>query len=124
MMRVDPAVRLALLLLICAGLTSGCGVGPQPLLSPQAIATRVGTHYGDPHSVVVRARTDWTEVDGTPMYLMTVAGQMRKDGVEAATVTFSALATRFSVWDVRGFDGAGQLVWTDPEWGACPGSRG
>jgi len=115
--RVGSAARLAVLLLVCGMTAAGCGAGPQHLLSPQAIATQVGAHYGDPHAVVVTARPDWTEADSTPMYLMTVAGALRKDGVEAATVTFSALATRLYAWDIRAFDRAGQQVWSEEEWG-------
>jgi hypothetical protein len=118
----SPAFRLTLLLLVCCGTMLACGASPQHLLSPQTIAKQVGMHYGDPQAVIVRALSDQTEGDGAPMYLMTVAGQLRKDGLQAHTVTFSALATRLYVWDIRAFDRAGQQVWREPEWGACHGS--
>jgi hypothetical protein len=116
-----PSMRqtLVLLLLICGVTAPGCGAGSQPLLTPQTIATQVATHYGDPNAAVVTARSDVTEVDSRPMYLMTVRGRLRKNGVEAATIKFSALATRLYVWDVSGFDRSGLLVWSDPEWGVC-----
>jgi len=116
-----PSMRQTLMLLLLIGSVTapGCVAGPQPLLSPQTIATQVGTHYGDPNAAVVTARSDVTEVDSRPMYLMRVRGRLQKNGVEAATITFSALATRLYIWDVSGFDRSGQPVWSDPEWGMC-----
>ena len=116
------ALRVVLLLGICSVTAPACGEPIRQLLSPQQIARQVGTHYGDPHAVVVKSRSDWTEADRTPMYLMTVAGQLHLNGVPAATVAFSALATRLYVWDIRAFDEAGQQVWSEREWApAAPG---
>jgi len=115
-MRMSVAVRLALLVLLCGG-AAACGGSSDHLLTPQAIAAQVGARYGDPHAVVVSARPDETEASATPMYLMTISGQLRKDGVAASRVSFSALATRLYVWDVRAFDQAGQQVWSESEWG-------
>jgi hypothetical protein len=123
MVRLGSAVGLVLLLLT-SGVMAGCQVGPSHLLEPDTIARQVGAHYGDPHARVVKARSDVTEANSTPMYLMTVAGQVRKDGVQASTIAFSALATRLYVWDVRAFDGAGQQVWSDDEWNGCSSSCG
>lgn len=116
------ALRVVLLFAICGVTAPACGEHAQQLLSPTQIAMRVGTYYGDPRAVVVRSRSDWTEADHTPMYLMTIAGKLRLNGVPATTVAFSALATRLYVWDIRAFDGAGQQVWSEPEWApASPG---
>jgi|SRR5690242_18628277 len=123
MVRLGSALGLVLLLLT-SGVMAGCQVGSSQLLEPDTIARQVGAHYGDPHARVVKARSDVTEANSTPMYLMTVAGQVRKDGVQASTITFSALATRLYVWDVRAFDGAGQQVWSDDEWNGCSSSCG
>lgn len=122
MLRTGAILHLTLLLLVCCGTAPACGASPPHLLSPQTIARQVGAHYGDPPAVVVSATSDRTESDGEPMYLMTVAGQLRKDGIQADTVRFSALATRLYVWDIRGFDRAGQQVWSELEWGGCAGA--
>jgi hypothetical protein len=119
------ALRVILLLAICGATAPACGEPARQLLSPRQIARQVGTYYGDPRAVVVRSQSDWTEADRTPMYLMTIAGQLRLNGVPAATVAFSALATRLYVWDIRAFDAAGQQVWTEREWApASPGPVG
>lgn len=118
MLRTGAVLRLKLLLLVWCGTAPACGASPPHLLSPQ-IAKQVGAHYGDPQPVVVSATSDRTESDGEPMYLMTVAGQLRKDGIQANTIRFSALATRLYVWDIRGFDRAGQQVWSELEWGGA-----
>jgi hypothetical protein len=111
----------ALLLLVCAAAAAGCGgESPAQRLSPPSIAAQVGAHYGDPHAVVVVARSDQTEADHEPMYLMTISGHLRKDGVLASRLTFSALANRLYVWNIRAFDGAGRQVWSEPDWGHAP----
>lgn len=111
------------MLLLCGWTLLACEASPQSqqhLLSPTTIAKAVGLHYGDPHATVVKASPDRTDNDDSPMYLMTVAGELQKDGVQARTVMFSALATRPYVWDLRGFDRTGQQVWSEEEWGECP----
>jgi len=111
----------ALVLLVCAAAASGCGGESQAQrLSPRSIAAEVGAHYGDPHAAVVVARPDQTEADDEPMYLMTISGHMRKDGVLASRLTFSALANRFYVWDICAFDSLGRQVWSEPDWGRAP----
>jgi len=118
-----PTLRVVLLLAIFGATAPACvGEPTRQFLSQQQIAGQVGAHYGDPNAVVVRSRSDWTEADRTPMYLMTIAGHLRLNGVPAATIAFSALATRLYVWDIRAFDGAGQQVWSEGEWtGASQG---
>lgn len=122
----ERVIPRALLVLLCVGALCACGSDAQHLLSPRTIAERVGTHYGDPRAAVVSARSDTTEAEHEPMYAMTVSGDLSKDGVRASRISFSALATRLYVWDVRAFDGAGRLVWTEPDWAhaspAQPGS--
>jgi hypothetical protein len=123
MLRVaGPALRLILALFVCSGTTLACGASQPPPLSQQTIAREVGRHYGDPNVAIVRAASDTSEGDGSPIYLMKVAGHLRRDGLQAETLTFSASATRLYVWDIRAFDRAGQQVWLEPEWGACRGT--
>jgi hypothetical protein len=120
MLRVaGPALRLILPLLACCATMLACGASQPPLLSQQTIAREVGRHYGDPNVAIVRAAPDTSDSDGSPIYLMKVAGRLRMGGLQADTLTFSASATRLYAWDIRAFDGAGQQVWLEPEWGAC-----
>ncbi|HEU5199955.1 MAG TPA: hypothetical protein VFU32_09970 [Ktedonobacterales bacterium] len=90
---------------------------PTPhLLSPEEIASYVGTAYGDPQAQIAGVKSDVTDnPPHDPMYHMTLTGHFHKGTLEAETLGFSALADRMYVWVIYAYDQAGTEVWFDKE---------
>ena len=86
------------------------------LLSPEEIASYVGTAYGDSQAEVAGVKSDVTDnPPHDPMYHMTLTGHFHKGALEASTLGFSALADRMYVWVIYAYDQAGTEVWFDHE---------
>jgi hypothetical protein len=112
-------VRLVLvMILLISSIFAACGTSAAHLLTPDEIARQVSTHYGEAHPQITGVRS--TEADPPPhdpMYLMTISGHFEKGGLEADTLSFSALASRMYVWNITAYDQAGNEVWIDRELG-------
>jgi hypothetical protein len=109
---------LLVLALLSSSVLIACGTNTPTtrLLSPQAIASYVGTAYSDPQAVIAGVKSDVTDpAPGEPMYHMTLTGHFHKGALEAETLGFSALANRMYVWAIWAYDQAGTEVWFDKE---------
>ncbi len=96
--------------------TSETGAPTPRLLSPQAIASYVGTAYGDSQAAIAGVKSDVTDpAPGEPMYHMTLTGHFHKGALAAETLGFSALADRMYVWAIWAYDQTGTEVWFDHE---------
>lgn len=67
------------------------------MLSPKAIAHRVGETYGDGNAQVLKAVKTIT-VGHKPMYCMIIKGKFTKDSKTAKYLRFSATADKFHYW--------------------------
>ena len=116
---------LLMLALLSSSVLTACGTNiptsetstPTPrLLSPEEIASYVGTAYGDPQAQITKVMSTVTDpAPGEPMYGMTLSGHFHKGALEASTLGFSALAKRMYVWSIYAYDQAGAEIWFDKE---------
>jgi len=109
--------RLSTLFLGSAFIISACTT-EQSLLDPKAIARQVANHYGEASPVIVSVKKTQTEnPPNDPMYLIALAGHFRKGSLVATSLSFSALANRMYVWDIRGYNASDptQNVWIDKD---------
>ncbi len=78
------------------------------------IIGKVSAAYGESKPRLVHVEKTWT--DSSPhevMYFIQLAGSFHRRRVGAHYLYFSALAGRWYVWGVQGYDGHHHLRWTD-----------
>lgn len=111
--------RQLLFSLTLIGLCSGSFAAPLASahdvhLTTKQIIARVGATYGDRKPRVVHVER--TNTEGAPpqvMYLVQIAGTFHRGRVSARYLSFSALASRWYVWDVVGYDSHHHRRWSD-----------
>jgi hypothetical protein len=112
-MRHRILVAMALAWLGVTLLASPASARSKPMTATYIIRT-VSAAYGDRTPHVVGVQKTRTETSGALMYVIRLSGTFHRGRHRARYLTFSALAARWYVWGVQGYDRRHHLVWIDP----------